>query len=151
MVRKRYLDELKAYNITTPQGKVHGHLALKAKGKAVSLSGDMSFEDVSIKMSGFPLHNLKGRFVAAGNNFQVEHFTGNLGKSTFTAAGVIDQQFHRCRGEIVEHQHLSSCGHEEFLEFDRSKGRSSAQDYNFRTNSSRCATDRHEQPINRYL
>ncbi|CAN5571482.1 hypothetical protein BH10CYA1_BH10CYA1_21480 [soil metagenome] len=86
-VRDRYLKEISYFNISPPKGKVHGHLAAIAKGDSFTATGDMTFEDVAARVSGFPVSHVKGRFLTNGKNLTIENMTGNVGKTDFLASG----------------------------------------------------------------
>ncbi len=90
MVRERYLQEMKYFNITPPKGKVHGHFTVTSKGSSFNATGDMSFEDVAARVAGFPMSHVKGRFLTAGNNLRIDNLSGNLGKTDFAASGQVD-------------------------------------------------------------
>jgi hypothetical protein len=89
MVRDRYLQEIAYFNITPPKGKVHGHFSISNKGDIFNAAGDVSFEDVGARVSGFPVYHVKGRFLTAGKNLTIDNISGNLGKTSFSAAGQV--------------------------------------------------------------
>lgn len=86
-VRDRYLKEISYFNISPPKGKVHGHLSATAKGDSFTATGDMTFDDVAARVSGFPVSHVKGHFLTSGKNLTIENITGNVGKTDFVASG----------------------------------------------------------------
>lgn len=88
-VRDRYLKEMSYFNISPPKGKVRGHLAVIARGDAFTASGDMNFDEVAARVSGFPVNHVKGHFLTTGKNLTIENIAGNLGKTDFSASGEV--------------------------------------------------------------
>ncbi|MFN8555197.1 MAG: hypothetical protein U0103_27350 [Candidatus Obscuribacterales bacterium] len=88
-IRDRYLKEMSDFNITPPKGKVRGHVAINVNGGNVTATGDMSFDEVAARVSGFPISHVKGHFLTAGKNLNIDSITGNLGKTDFNASGSV--------------------------------------------------------------
>lgn len=90
-VQKEYLDFLNQYSISSPQGKLSGHLTYTSTaGSGYQLGGHIRLSAIAAKIDVLSVHDLSGILTADANTIRINHLHGFADKMKFWSNGQID-------------------------------------------------------------